>query len=141
MSRLQLIVLHVATVIVTLTGIVYAAMKYFVKTDDPFAVANHPLEPYMLAAHVAIAPVLVFAFGWITSSHIVPKLWNTMGGKRYTGLGAAWIAAPMIITGYLLQISSAETLRQVMTIGHWISGGAFVLGYAAHLVVKNRSMY
>lgn len=138
MTRLQLIVLHLSSAILTITGIAYAVMKYFVKTDDPFAVANHPLEPWMLSAHVAVAPVLVFAFGWITSSHIVPKLWNTMGFKRYSGIALIWIMAAMIATGYLLQISSADLLRRMMTWGHWISAGVFVAGYLAHAFVKPR---
>jgi hypothetical protein len=139
MTRWQLIILHVSTALLTLTGIVFALMKYAMTSDDPFAVANHPLQPYMLAAHVVIAPVLVFALGWITSSHIVPKLLNTTGAKRPTGLVSVWIALPMVATGYLLQVSSGEELRLAMSIGHWISAGVFFLGYLAHLIVKKPS--
>jgi hypothetical protein len=136
MTRLQIVILHLSTALLTLTGVVFAWMKYGMTTDDPFAVANHPLQPWMLTVHVVVAPVLVFALGWITSSHIIPKLWNAAGGKRSTGLATTWIAAPMVLTGYLLQVSSAETLRQVMTWSHWVAAGLFVIGYLAHLLVR-----
>lgn len=138
MTKFQLLVLHLSTAIVTITGIVFALMKYFLSSDDPFAVANHPLQPWMLALHVVFAPVLVFALGWITSSHIVPKLWNAVGGKRYTGLGAAWIAIPMVLSGYLIQVATGEGFRSAMELAHWVSAGVFAIGYVAHLAVKTR---
>jgi hypothetical protein len=36
----------------------------------------------------------------------------------------------------LLQVSTAEAVRQAMAIAHWVSSGLFVLAYAVHIITK-----
>ena len=136
MSRLQLFWLHVSLALTTITGIVFAVMKYFMKSPDEFAVANHPWQPHMLAAHVVIAPLLVFVLGWTYSNHMLPKMRFGDGTNRKSGLAMMWILAPMVFSAYLLQIATNDSLRQAMAIAHWISSGVFVIGYAVHLIVR-----
>ncbi len=135
MSRLQLLWLHLATALTALTGIVFAVMKYFMTSDDEFSVVNHPLQPHMLAAHVVIAPLLLFLLGWTFSNHILPKYRFGNGKNRRTGVVSTALIVPMALSAYLLQVSTDETLRAAMEWAHWISSGLFLLVYLIHLII------
>ena len=128
--------MHIACALTALTGVVFAWMKYFMKSADEFAVANHPWQPHMLALHVVIAPLLLFVLGWTFSNHMMPKLRFGDGTNRKRGILLLWTLAPMVLSAYLLQIATNESLRQAMTIAHWVSSGVFVIGYVAHLIVR-----
>jgi hypothetical protein len=134
MSQAQVVLLQISIGLTAATGIVFAFMKYWMKSDDPFAVVNHPLQPYMLSAHVVIAPLLVFAFGWIFGNHIWPAFTNGNARKRPSGVWTMAVIAPMVLSGYLLQTSTADATRQAMAVAHWITSGFFVLAYAVHFL-------
>ncbi len=133
----QVPLLQVSTLVVTLTGVVFAWMKYFMKNDDPFSVFNHPWQPHMLAIHVVAAPILVFALGWIFQNHILAKIaMNGSAKRRFSGVMATLLIAPMVLSGYLMQTFTNETLHRAMEVTHWVSSGLFVLVYVAHLFGK-----
>ena len=136
MSRAQILWLHLSIAVTALTGIVFAWMKYGMKSDDPFAVANHPLQPHMLSAHVIISPALTFVLGWTFANHIWPRIVLQDPRRRISGLSAATLIVPMIASGYLLQISTNDSIRHAMAVAHWITSGIFVIGYVAHLLSK-----
>jgi hypothetical protein len=133
-TRFQAVYLHVCVVLVALTGVVFAVMKYVMKRADDFSVINHPLQPYMLSAHVIVAPFALFGFGWVFGNHIWPKLIYRERRKRWSGIWSLAAIAPMTLSGYLLQISTADTTRQAMAVAHWISSALFVAAYAAHWI-------
>ena len=132
MSRPQIIYLHVCVALTAATGAIFAWMKYGMTTDDPFAVVNHPLQPHMLSTHVVVAPLLVFAFGWIFSDHIWPKF-RLDRRKRPSGLWSMMAIIPMTLSGYLMQVTTAEGPRYALGVVHWVTSGAFVVAYAVHL--------
>lgn len=136
MTRFQAWLLHGSVIALTLTGVVFAWMRYAMTTDDPFAVANHPWQPHMLHLHVLAAPVAVFALGLVYSGHILPKQQFRVMARRRTGLGALWMIVPMVLSGYLMQVVTGETALQVAKVTHWVSSGLFVLAYAAHQVLR-----
>lgn len=136
MSRAQLLWLHLSVALTALTGIVFAWMKYAMKSGDPFAVANHPLQPRMLSAHVIVAPALTFVLGWTFANHIWPRIVLGDPRRRITGLTTAILIVPMIASGYLLQIATSDAIRRAMTVAHWITAAVFVVGYLAHLLSK-----
>lgn len=139
MSRASAILVHLSIAAVAITGIVFAWMKYFMTTDDPFAVANHPMQPWMLAAHVVVAPASVLALGWLWSAHILPKLRSGTKARKKSGLFGALLMAPMIFSGVLLQASTSEALRAAMEWAHWISSGFFLVAYVIHQVLRARN--
>lgn len=134
MSRLQLLWLHLSVALTTITGVVFAVMKYFMTSDDEFSVVNHAMQPHMLAAHVVIAPILLFVLGWTFSNHMLPKYRFGDGTNLRTGFSAMLLIVPMTLSAYLLQVSTNETLREVMAWAHWISSGLFLLAYLIHLL-------
>lgn len=136
MTRVQTRFMHVSVALATVTGIVYAWMKHFVESDDPFAVVNHPWQPTLLHLHVVGVPLLVFGIGWIASNHIAPKYQSKTRIARRSGIIMMLIAGVMVFSGYLLQVLTGEAALQWSVVIHWISSGLFVVGYLVHQVVK-----
>ncbi len=136
MTRLQAWFLHLTLGILTLTGVVFAWMKYWMKSDDPFSVVNHPWQPWMLAAHVVVAPAAVFGLGWIFSTHILPKFKAVGAPRRRSGLSSMWLVAPMIVSGYVLQVVTGDAARHWSAVSHWVTSAIFVAAYLVHQVAK-----
>jgi len=42
----------------------------------------------------------------------------------------------MVVSGYLLQVSTSDAIRNAMAIAHGVSSAVFVIGYVAHLLGK-----
>lgn len=138
MNRTQLFWLHLSVALTTLTGAAFAVMKYVMKSDDELAVVNHPMQPHVLAAHVVVAPVLLFVLGWTFSNHMLPNYRFGDGTNRRSGLWSMLLIAPMTLSAYLLQIATNDAVRTAMT---WVHGGTsalFVVGYVVHLILALR---
>jgi hypothetical protein len=115
MSRWEAWVFGTLHLVLALTGGVYFFMKHVLRTDDPFAVINHPWQPSVLAAHVVAAPLGMMLFGVVFRSHILKKLASTNGPGRRSGWISLISFATMALSGYLLQVvSSPAGLRAVM---------------------------
>src|SRR3990172_13444185 len=137
MTKLETCLLHVGSILLTLTGLVYAWMHYLIDPVDPFSVVNHPLEPYLLDAHIVFAPFLILGIGMILHSHILVKLENGNRVARRTGVLLLPFFAIMVLSGYLLQISTAFW-RTGLLVTH-LGGGALWAGfYLAHQIVSFR---
>jgi Na+/proline symporter len=136
MNRLQALYLHACVFLTAGTGAVYAWMKYAMRTEDPFAVVNHPVQPFLLSAHVVIAPLLVFGFGWVFADHIWPKFVQKNAPQRKSGLWSMGAIVPMVLSGYLMQVMAGDVLRQAMAVAHWTASALFVLAYSVHLIRK-----
>jgi hypothetical protein len=135
MSRWQAWFSHAVTIAVAASGIVYLWMKYFMRTDDPFSLVNHPLQPHALSLHLLAAPLLVFAFGLMFESHIANRLRLSTPLNRRSGLISVFTFALMTVSGYALQISSAATLSRTALLLHLASSGLFLVSYLMHQLV------
>jgi hypothetical protein len=124
--------------IVASTGFAYLWMKFLVVNDDPFAVVNHPWQPFMLAAHVLSAPGLLLMFGIILNSHILRKLGVPGIPNRKSGFISLSTFLVMTATGYLLQVVTADTWLRATTVIHVASGALFSAAYVIHLVISVR---
>jgi hypothetical protein len=135
MNRLEIWLLHLSTIVLAVTGGVYAYMHYLMKPADPFSVINHPLEPYLLDLHIISAPVLVIAIGIILHSHILFKIENGSRAARKSGLILIPLFLIMAASGYLLQITSGSTNR-IFFWTHLGSGSLWALVYGAHHIAS-----
>ena len=126
-ARLPILSLHVSFAVVAVTGVVYGWMSYLLTADDPFAVVNHPWQPMMQKLHVLSAPMLVFAAGWLLGLHVLPRLRVRQREGRLSGLVLAWSLAPMVVSGYLLQVSVEERLGTLLV---WLHVGTSLLWIA-----------
>lgn len=147
MTRTQRFLLSAATLILALTGVVYAVFKYlgedlarrfpslFPVADDAFSAIHHPLEPWALDLHVLAAPALVFAFGWIFKDHILAKLGMPGAPVRKSGIAGIALFIPMVLSGYLLQVVTNERLHGPLVVLHLGSGALFAATYLAHVLL------
>ena len=136
MSRFEKWSLWASTLAVSLTGFGFTWTRYFAATDDPWAVVNHPLEPWLLKLHVISAPLFVFAVGLVTTRHILPHLRSGTPAGRRTGLVMVWTIVPMVATGYLLQVLTVPDWLLPLAVGHIVVGVVFLVGFLLHRVRK-----
>lgn len=114
-SRFQ----HFINIVVGGSGLLYGYFRYFVVSRDPYSPASHPLETWMQAAHIFLAPLLVFGVGLIWNHHIWENYRNSLSTKRFSGISLALLFVPMVATGYLVQISVDDDWRKAWSVAHW----------------------
>ena len=132
MTALERWLLWISGGITTVTGLIYAWMKYLLQAPDPYSVVNHPLQPLVLKLHIVVAPFLVFALGAFTVRHVWPQVVSDHPVARRSGLTTAWVAGPMVLTGYLIQVFTDERWLLVVAWGHMGLGTLFVAGFVVH---------
>lgn len=131
--------LFTAALLLTLvTGLAYLWMRYFVTSDDPFALVNHPWQSTVLAAHVLLAPLLMLGFGIVLNSHVMKKLRANGSPNRRTGYVSLGAFALMSASGYLLQVTTSEAALRGLVLVHVTSSVAFALMYGVHLFISWR---
>jgi hypothetical protein len=121
---------------VAATGFVYLWMKYGMRTDDPFAVVNHPWQMGMLDLHLVASPAFILMFGIVFNSHVMKKLRATRLPNRRSGYVSLGTFAAMVISGYLLQVSWSEAWLQALVVVHVAAGAIFTVAYGAHVVIS-----
>ena len=138
MKRWERWTLNALSLAVAATGFAYLWMKYVLRNDDPFALVNHPWQSGMLDLHVLASPAFILMFGIVFNSHIMKKLSATRLPNRRSGIVALCTFAVMVVSGYLLQVSSHEGLMRALVVLHIASGAIFSASYAMHLVISSR---
>ncbi len=137
MSRGEAWCVHAAALLVGGTGVVYGWMRYFAEPLDELALVNHPLQPLLQALHVLFAPLLVFACGLVWRDHVWRRLRSRESERRLTGHGLLWLLFPMLLSGYLVQVTSGG-LRSSSIAVHVASSSVWTLGYLAHQLARRR---
>lgn len=135
MKRVDRLLTHASVAIVGGSGLAYGWLLYFGEAEDEFGPVQHPWTPGLQAMHVVTAPLFVFALGLIWRYHVVHKLRSGAPQRRRTGLLVATQSMPMIVTGYLLQVSVDEVWRALWTWSHVATSLLFCAGFVAHLFV------
>lgn len=136
MKRWERWSLNVLALVVSLTGFAYFVMKYLLHTSDPFAVVNHPWQMPALNLHVLASPLFILMFGIVLNSHVVKKLRASRLPNRRSGYVSLATFAAMVLSGYLLQITSDAGWLRALVVVHVASGVVFSLAYAAHLLIS-----
>ena len=134
MTRFEAWTVHLSSLLVGGTGLVYAWMRYFAESADPYAVVNHPLQPTLQHLHILLSPLMVFAVGFIWREHVW-KHWRRRGrGRRRSGLSMMLTLVPMVLSGYLIQTAVSDTWRGVWVTVHLAASGLWLAAYAGHLL-------
>ena len=132
MNRFEKWMLWTSFALTAITGVGLLWTKYFMHTTDPWAVINHPLQPWLLKAHIVAAPALIFALGLISAKHIWQHFKARIPVGRKTGIVTVLMAGMMILTGYLVQIVTQVVSLKVLAISHIALGFVFLAGFVAH---------
>ena len=136
MKRWAVVLNHVACALVGLSGIAFGVMKYFLPASDPDSRVSHPWQQPMLKLHLLSAPFLIFALGLVFSGHALARLKGGVDPGRVSGAGLLGLAAPLILTGALIQILTGDAARQWTGWIHAALGAVYVFAYTAHLLKK-----
>jgi len=139
MNRFQRLLLLWSAALTAGTGVVYWYMDTMLEPVSEWAAVNHPLQPWVLKAHIIVAPILVFAIGLITMEHIWKHYRSAVQRGRRSGLTAMWVIVPMVLSGYLIQSITQESWLTVMVWVHVGTGLLFGLGILLHWWVIRRS--
>ena len=135
MTSLEKRLFIAANALVGGTGVVYGWLRYFVRSDDPYAVVNHPAQPLWQNLHIWLAPLLVIAFGHFFYHHALAYWKAQVKPGRRSGLLMLGLALPMIFSGYLLQTAVDEMWRQAWIIIHVAASLLWLAGVGLHLFV------
>ena len=133
MTRFEAWLVHAAYLLVGGTGLVYAWFRYFAPPADEFS-AVHPWQGAAQHAHVLAAPLLVFALGLVWRSHVWAGFRLGSPGRRRSGLTLLALAAPMIASGYLLQIAVEPDWRRLWIVVHVVASAIWLAGTLAHQI-------
>ena len=123
-----------ANLAVAASGLGLGLALYAYTPPDDFAGPVHPWTPELLHAHVLAAPVFLFACAWIFPSHVWPRVRSAYPRLRATGLTLFAAFAPMVASGYLLQVSETEAARTLWIWVHWIASLLWLPAFVAHQV-------
>ena len=137
MSPLERWSLHLAALLTAGTGLMDGLLRWFGVRMGEFGPEPHPWLPAAQHLHVLTAPLLLFALGMTVRGHLQAKLKRGSEGRR-TGLGAAFLIAPMVLSGYAVQVVTTPALRTAFSWVHGLSAGLFLLAYLGHLLVRAR---
>lgn len=127
------------TLLVAGTGIGYGWAKYLTASADPYSVINHPLQPLFLKLHILVAPLFLFAIGMVAVRHIWRHFRSGTRRSRRTGITTALSLAPMVATGYLIQVLTAQGWLTAMVIAHIGLGLLYLVGIGMHQWFLRRS--
>ena len=127
---------HFAVAAVSLSGMAYGVMKYFLTGADPDSRMGHPWQQPALKVHVISAPLLVFALGLVFSSHALKRFRGGEPEGRLSGGGLLGLVAPLVFSGYLVQVLTGEASRRWTGWLHAALGVVYLLGTVAHLLKK-----
>jgi len=125
---------HISNTLVSATGVAYALAAYCGDPADPYALVNHPLQPHLQHAHVALAPALVFALGVIWTRHAQPRVRSGWKPRRSSGLALLALAVPMLLSGYFIQIAVEPEWRSAWVGVHLVTSALWILATLAHVL-------
>lgn len=134
MNRAEAWILHLSSLLVGCTGLVYAWMAYLVEPTDPYAVVNHPLQSTLQHLHILTAPLLVFAAGLVWHRHAWSQWRRGVDRRRRSGISLILTLLPMVTSGYLIQTAAGVEWRRIWVVIHLVASALWLLGYLVHQV-------
>jgi hypothetical protein len=123
---------HGSVALAGATGLVYGWMRYVAEPADEWAIVNHPWEPDLKALHIVLVPLLVFGCGLLWRTHVWERIRTEFPHRRRTGIALALLLAPMVASGYAVQVAEDQTWRAVWMWTHGLTSCAWVLMYLVH---------
>jgi hypothetical protein len=135
MNRFERWCLHLAALATAGTGLMDGLLRWFGERPGEFGPEVHPWLGTAQHLHVLVAPILVFTLGMMVRGHLWSRLQSGAEGRR-TGLGAAILIAPMVISGVGIQVVTSPVWRSGMAWTHGTASGAFLLAYFGHLAFR-----
>jgi hypothetical protein len=131
-SRGEAWALHGSLLLVGASGLVLGWMLYLLEPADEFALWNHPWQGHLLHLHVFTAPLFVFASGLLWVHHVWAKWRAGARTRRRSGLSLALTLAPLVLSGYGIQVTVDEAWRRTWIWVHVTTGVLWLVLYLVH---------
>jgi len=132
LNRLERWGLHLSALAMALSGLSYGWLKYFGQRPGEFGPEASPWQALAQHAHVLLGPCLVFSLGLVVKAHVAPRL--ASGRARRTGFWLALLLAPLVLSGYTLQVVVEPRWRVGFAWVHGPIALLFLASYAVHLL-------
>lgn len=132
MNRWERWALRVGMLLTGGSGLFYGAVHYFGARRGEFGPEPHPLQGPLQHVHVLLAPLLVFAIGMATRGHASGMLSHRVQLGRRSGLLLLALSAPMVLSGYGIQVAMAASLRTALAWAHGVTSLVFFAAYVLH---------
>jgi len=116
------------------TGLSLGFVTFFVRPSDPFAVVNHPLQPWLRHMHILAGPILIFMVGWLWQDHVLAHIRRRVRTARISGWISALLFPAMAASGYLLQVTMDETWQAIWRWTHISIALIWSLAAATHIL-------
>jgi len=115
-----------------LSGLVWLVFFYFVRVTDQFGFENpHPIQGYVIIAHAIFALPAVWIYGFLWNLHVKPG-WRART-RRWSG-GTIWsLVLLMILSGYALYYIGNDTVRDWVSLLHWVPGLLALVIFLLHI--------
>ena len=136
--RHERLVLAVAAT-VSLSGLGWVLVHYFVARQDDFGVVHDASEPWLLRLHGAAAMAALVLLGSLTRDHAL-NAWR-QGRHRLSGGTLTLACVVLIATGYALYYVASEALRPWISALHWAIGISAMLAFVAHRAGGRRPVH
>lgn len=132
MTSLERWSLHLAALLTGATGLLYGWLRYYGQRAGEFGLEAHPLQATLQHLHALAAPLLVFALGMLVRGHVLPMWRSGRHGGRASGILLALILAPMVLSGYAVQVVTEPKWRLAFAWVHGVLSLLFLVGYGVH---------
>jgi hypothetical protein len=132
MSRRRRLGLYFVGLGLWLSGGLWLLFHHFLLRQGELGLSAHPLEPWWLKVHGALAFASLWVLGLLWGVH-VREGW-ALRLRRPSGAVLLGALALLIVSGYLLYYLGNEDARAITSIVHWGVGLAVPIAYSAHRV-------
>ena len=136
LSRQRRYLVYAVGWLLWLSGALWLLFHYALMQKGEFGDTPHPLEPWWLRLHAAMAFGTLWTFGLVWGAHVVAG-WRT-GRLRWSGGTAVGMLSWLALSGYLLYYLGDERWRSVTSVAHWAAGLALPAMLALHIVLGRR---
>ena len=124
--------IYISTGLLTVTGAAWLLLDRFGKVNGEFGPVSNPALPWLLAAHGVAAYAVLIIAAMVVPVHV--RLgWNARK-NRWSGAVVAGTGLFLALTGLLLYYASAEALRALTSLFHWVVGLALPALLAWHVI-------
>jgi hypothetical protein len=131
LSRRHQRLLYASVAALFVSGVAWLVFHHFVHVNGDFGPTAHPLEPWCLKVHGAVALIFVAILGSLVRGHI--RLGWRMGVNRPSGSTVLAANAFLIASGWALYYIGGEPLRAWTSVGHWVVGVVLPAVIAVHI--------
>jgi hypothetical protein len=124
--------IYAATALTLLSGVAWLLLDSFGKVSGEFGSEPNPALPWLLLVHGTGAYVFAIIGAMLAPVHM--RLgWNS-GRNRPSGLLLVALSVFLLLTGIALYYSTAERMRFIISLSHWIIGLAIPIAVIVHIV-------